>query len=71
MLGIFERLQLMEGEDGHLTNETNAAGILQDLRMSFPCDSMEYELLESVIRSRTQNDEKTGDLGTLMIAFGK
>lgn len=64
MLGIFGRLQLIEGDDGHLTNEsyeTNVGGISQDLRMSFPCDSMEYELLKSVIRLRTQKDDKTGE----------
>ena len=69
---MFGRLQLIERNDGQLTREsyeTNVGGVSQDLRMSFPCDSMEYELLKSVIRSRT---EKDGDLGkTLMIAFGK
>ena len=69
---MFGRLQLIERNDGHLTSEsyeTNAGGILQDLRISFPCDSMEYELLKSMTRSRTQKD---GDLHqTLMIAFGK
>ena len=56
MLGIFGRLQLIEGNGGHSANgsyETNAGGISQDLRKSFPCDSMEYELLKSVIRLRT------------------
>ena len=72
MLGIFGRLQLIEGNDGQLTSESyeiNAGGVSQDLRKSFPCDSMEYEPLKAVIRSRMQKD---GDLDqTLMIAFGK
>ena len=51
------------------TQETNAGGVSQDLRMSFPCDSMEYELLKSEIRSTMQKD---GDLDkTWMIAFGR
>ena len=72
MLGMFGRLQLIKKNDGHLTNasyKTNGGGISQDLRISFPCDSMEYELQKSMTRSRTQKD---GDLDqTLMIAFGK